>query len=230
MKYLVKYLEVLNARQLATPVHCELLRTCYLKLNDSEAAESIAAAKSVSMDKDSFGTLLSTLSSNAHEALARVCTMSAADAAEVLVAHGAACARVLPKETAGLVVSLCLGTYSPKALADAAMDVALEANKMLRSEVIDEREKLHEPYPIRLFYAAFLDNPKMLRLILAHCNRNKCHLTPSLRRTLLELTLSEWRTAQRCGDTEVASSRKKEAIAVRKQSCECNCPCAMCHL
>lgn len=178
----------------------------------------MAASKSVSMDKDSLGTLLSTLSSSPQEALARVCTLIASEAAEVLVAHGAALARVMPRETAGIVVSLCIGTYSPTALAGAAMDVAAEANKMLNNEVIDEREKSHEPYPIRHFYAAFLDNPKMLRLILAHCNRNKCHLTPSLRRTLLELTLSEWQAAKRSGDTEGEKLRHREAIAVRKQT------------
>ena len=40
---LVKYLEELRTRKLATTVHNELLRTCYLKLNDSDAAEKIAA-------------------------------------------------------------------------------------------------------------------------------------------------------------------------------------------
>jgi len=217
IQYLVKYLEELRSRELATPVHCELLRTCYLKLNDTEAAMNIAASKSVAMDKDSVGALLSTLSSSPQEALARVCTLSASACAEVLVAHGAALARVMPRETAGIVVSLCIGTYSPKALANAANAAALEANKML-GESVDEREKSCEPFPVRLFYSAFLDNPKMLRLILAHCNRNKCHLTPSLRRTLLELTLAEWQAAKRSGDTEGEKLRHKEAIAALTDS------------
>jgi vacuolar protein sorting-associated protein 11 len=50
-------------------------------------------------------------------------------------------------------------------------------------------------------------------LILTHCNRNKCPLTPSLRRTLLELTLYEWNQAKRTGDTEAEKLRRKEAIA-----------------
>lgn len=217
IQYLVTYLEELRSRKLATPVHCELLRTCYLKLNDSEAAESIAASKSVAMDKDSLGTLLSTLSSNPQEALARVCTLAASEAAEVLVAHGAAMARVMPRETAGIVISLCIGTYSPAALADAATAVVTEANKMLE-QAVDERDKPCEPFPVRLFHSAFLDNPKMLRLILAHCNRNKCHLTPSLRRTLLELTLAEWEANTRSGDTEGAKLRHREAIAALTDS------------
>jgi hypothetical protein len=129
------------------------------------------------------------------------------------VAHGASLARVMPRETAGVVVSLCLGTYSPLALAEAASAAAAEANKMLEFAV-DERERTCEPYPVRIFCSAFLDNPKILRLILAHCNRNKCHLTPSLRRTLLELTLAEWNQAQRAGDTEGEKLRHREAIAV----------------
>jgi hypothetical protein len=119
----------------------------------------------------------------------------------------------MPRETAGVVVSLCVGTYSPRALAEAPSSAAAEANKMLEFAV-DERERTCAPYPVRLFYSAFLDNPKILRLILAHCNRNKCHLTPSLRRTLLELTFAEWNQAKRSGDTEVEKLRHKEAVAV----------------
>jgi len=49
-------------------------------------------------------------------------------------------------------------------------------------------------------------------MILAHCNRNRCYLTPSLRRTLLELTLADWNNAKRSGDTETERLRRKEAI------------------
>ena len=45
-----------------------------------------------------------------------------------------------------------------------------------------------------------MENPKLFRLILSHCGRNDCVLTPMLRRTLLELTLDEWNSARRTGD------------------------------
>jgi len=192
IQYLVQYLEALKAQNMATPVHCDLLRTCYLKLNDTEAAESLSTATaSSSLDRDAHQSILSNLSSNPAHALTSICSLEAPQAAEILLAHGASLARVMPRETAGIVVSLCVGTYSPTALADASNEVVAEAKKMLSHDV-DERNKTCNPFPVRLFYSAFLDNSKLLRLILSHCNRNKCHLTPSLRRTLLELTLQEW--------------------------------------
>jgi len=124
--------------------------------------------------------------------------------------HGAALARAAPKETAGIVVSLCVGTYSPAALAEAA-EKADGAGRLLEY-ALDERTRQCEPYAVHLFTAAFLENPKVLRLVLAHCNRNKCYLTPTLRRTLLELTLDEWKAAGKNGDTEAEKLRRKEAI------------------
>jgi hypothetical protein len=205
---LVKYLEELRSRKLATPVHNELLRTCYLKLNDSEAAEKIAAASGSRQKMDSAVAILANLSPK--EGLATVCSLDAAQATEALVVHGATLARALPRETAGIVVSLCVGTYSPTALAHVAVNTA-EASKLLEYAT-DDRPKSCTPYPVHLFTSAFLENPKMLRLILAHCNRNRCPLTPSLRRTLLELTLEEWNNAKRTGDTEAEKLRRKEAI------------------
>lgn len=212
---LAKYLEALRARDLVTPVHCELLRTCYLKLNDSAAAEAITTGSSSSLDKDSLQSLSSSLANNPRDALATICSLQAPQAAEMLVSHGSALARAMPRETAGVVVSLCVGTYSPTTLAEAVTEAAAAANKMLEPRVLNDREKICEQYPVQLFYSAFIDNPKMLRLVLAHCNRNKCHLTPSLRRTLLELTLEEWNQAKRSGDTELEKLRHREAIAVR---------------
>ena len=207
---LAKYLEELRSRDMATPVHNELLRTCYLKLNDNEAAEKIAASASRTTDTASCSSLVSSLAHNPKEALATICTFEAPQAAEALVVHGAALARALPRETAGVVVSLCVGTYSPSALAAASGD---EAAKML--EIGDDsRPRTCRPYPFHLFAPAFVESPKVLRLILAHCNRNKCPLTASLRRTLLELTLSEWNDAKRTGDTEAEKLRRKEAITV----------------
>jgi len=207
---LAKYLEELRERDMATPVHNELLRTCYLKLNDNEAAEKIAASASRTTDTASCSSLVSSLAHNPKEALATICTFEAPQAAEALVVHGAALARALPRETAGVVVSLCVGTYSPSALAEASGE---DAAKLL--EIGDDsRPRTCTPHPFHLFASAFVESPKVLRLILAHCNRNKCPLTPSLRRTLLELTLSEWNDAKRTGDTEAEKLRRKEAITV----------------
>lgn len=132
-------------------------------------------------------------------------------AVEALVVHGAALARGMPRETAGVVVSLCVGTFSPSALADAASKASSEAAKLLEYAT-DERARSCTPYPVHLFASAFLETPKMLRMILAHCNRNRCYLTPSLRRNLLELTLDDWNNAKRTGDTETERLRRKEAI------------------
>ena len=216
---LVRYLEKLRSRNLATPVHNELLRTCYLKLNDTEAADAIAASLSSSVtSKNSLSSILSNLSNSPKEALATICSLGARQVAEIMVVHGASLARALPRETAGVVLALCLGTYSPKALADAAVTDAAPLRKLI--EAHEDKERTHEPYPAHLFASAFVENPKMLRLILAHCNRSKCFLTPSLRRTLLELTLDEWNQAKRVGDIETEKLRHKEAIAVRTENFE----------
>jgi vacuolar protein sorting-associated protein 11 len=210
---LVKYLEKLRTRGLATPVHNELLRTCYLKLNDTEAADAITASASSTVAKASMSSILFNLSSNPKEALATICSLEAPQAAEILMVHGATLSRVLPRETAGVVVALGLGTYSPKALADAALIDPATVKRMIERGT-DDRPRVHEPYPFHLFSTSFLENPRMLRLILTHCNRNKCFLTGSLRRTLLELTLAEWNQAKRSGDVETEKMRHKEALLV----------------
>ena len=205
-----QYLEELRSRDLTTPVHNELLRTCYLKLNDPESAETIAAFTSKSMNTESLSSIAT---SSPKDALATICSFEAEQAAEALAVHGASLARLLPRETAGIMVSLCLGTYSPHKFSQTSAAVIADAKKILEF-ASDERLRTCEPYPIHVFASAFMENPKMLRLILAHCNRNKCPLTPSLRRTLLELTLAEWNQAKRSGDTEAEKLRRKEAIAV----------------
>jgi len=211
---LVKYLEELRAQDLATPVHNELLRTCYLKLNDTESAEAIAAFTSRSMDSESLSTMVA---KSPKDALATICSFDAPEAAEALVVYGASLARLLPRETAGLVVSLCLGTFSPRNLAESQANTMSIAKKMLEQPT-DGRELSCDPYPVHAFTKSFLENPKILRLILTHCNRNKCYLTPSLRRTLLELTLAEWNQAKRTGDMEAEKMRRKEAIAALTDS------------
>eukprot|EP00537_Pseudo-nitzschia_pungens_P000355 CAMPEP_0172358684 /NCGR_PEP_ID=MMETSP1060-20121228/2976_1 /TAXON_ID=37318 /ORGANISM="Pseudo-nitzschia pungens, Strain cf. cingulata" /LENGTH=1206 /DNA_ID=CAMNT_0013080003 /DNA_START=173 /DNA_END=3793 /DNA_ORIENTATION=- len=211
---LVKYLEELRSRDLTTPVHNELLRTCYLKLNDTEAAEAIAAFSSRSMDTESLSTMVA---KSPKDALATICSFHAPEAAEALAVYGASLARLLPRETAGLVVSLCLGTFSPQKLAESQASMMANAKKLLEQPV-DDRDRACDAYPVHVFAPAFLENPKILRLILTHCNRNKCYLSPSLRRTLLELTLAEWNQAKRTGDLEAEKTRRKEAIAALTDS------------
>jgi hypothetical protein len=164
-----------------------------------------------SVNDASLDSVLSNLASRPKDALATICSLEAQQAALVLVIHGASLARVLPRETTGDVISLCVGTYAPKALTDASMAetlgeaaatataAAMDLKKMVST---DENSKAVaiEPYPVYLFASAFVEQPKILRLLLANCNRNKCHLTPSLRRTLLELTLAECNQAKRSGD------------------------------
>lgn len=211
---LVKYLEELRARNLTTPVHNELLRTCYLKLNDPESAEAIAAFTSRSMDTESLSNMVA---NSPKDALATICSFEAPQAAEALVVYGATLARLLPREAAGLVVSLCLGNFSPRKLSESSATIMADAKKLLESP-ISEGDRACEPYPVHIFASAFMENPRMLRLILSHCNRNKCFLTPSLRRTLLELTLAEWNQAKRTCDTEAEKLRRKEAIAALTDS------------
>ena len=225
---LVKYLEKLRTRELATPVHNELLRTCYLKLNDVSAAESIAVAvattSSAAVHDASLESIVSNLAHQPKDALATICSLEAPHAAEFLVVYGASLARALPRETAGVVLALCLGTYAPQALADCSDPLgaaaATTAAASLGLHDSNSTTPVGRPYPVHLFASAFVEHPKLLRLLLAHCNRHKCPLTPSLRRTLLELTLAEWNHAKRTGDTEAEKLRHKEAIAVRNGSWE----------
>jgi hypothetical protein len=212
---LVKYLEELRSQDLTTPVHNELLRTCYLKLNDTESAEAIAAFSSRSMDSESLSTMVA---KSPKDALATICSFDAPEAAESLAVYGATLARLLPRETAGLVVSLCLGTFSPRALAESSQATMMSIAKKMLEQPIDDRERACDLYPVHVFTSAFLENPKILRLILTHCNRSKCYLSPSLRRTLLELTLAEWNQAKRTGDMDAGKMRKKEAIAALTDS------------
>jgi hypothetical protein len=214
---LVSYLEELRSRQVATNVQLELLRTCYLKLGDNESAESIAIFSSRSVDTDSL-SISNLVSASPKDALATICSLPASAAAEALVVYGASLAKLLPRETAGLAVSLCLGSFSPRRLSENSSATIMADTKKLLEHPTDAADQLCEPYPVHLFAPAFLENPKMLRLILSTCNRNKCPLTPSLRRTLLELTLADWNSAKRNGDTETEKLRQREAIAALTDS------------
>ena len=212
----VKYLEALRAQGLSSAVHDELLRTCYLKLNDPESAGKIIVRSCSSVNGVSFplnpdGTEAPSVpisrniyaSDDPSEMLSAICSLEAPEAAEALVTHGSLLARSLPRETAGVVIALCDGSYSPTALADAAAG---------RPSVTDPQKDDAYKYPISLFSNAFQENPKLLRLILSHCRRNNCTLTPMLRRTLLELTLDEWSSAKRTGDSHVERTRHMEAM------------------
>ena len=212
----VKYLEALRAQGLSSTVHDELLRTCYLKLNDPESAGKIIVRSSSSINAVSFplnpdGTQAPSvpISRNIHvsddpsEMLSAICSLQAPEAVEAIVTHGSSLARSLPRETAGVVIALCDGSYSPSALADAAAG---------RPSVTDSQKDGAYKYPFSLFSNAFQENPKLLRLILSHCRRNNCALTPILRRTLLELTLDEWSAAKRSGDSHIERTRQMEAM------------------
>ena len=206
----VKYLIALRAAGLASSVHDELLRTCYLKLGNVDAASKIIlssrddASAVLGPDGLEVPTVpisrnLLASSDNPSEMLAAICSLSAEEAVKALVAHGVFIARSLPRETAGVVIALCDGSYSPTDMADAA------AGR-------DGNETKCDKYPISLFQNAFIENPKLFRLILSHCRRNDCVLTPMLRRTLLELTLDEWGAAKRTGDMRAQKLRHDEAI------------------
>eukprot|EP00571_Detonula_confervacea_P014445 CAMPEP_0172306174 /NCGR_PEP_ID=MMETSP1058-20130122/7296_1 /TAXON_ID=83371 /ORGANISM="Detonula confervacea, Strain CCMP 353" /LENGTH=1547 /DNA_ID=CAMNT_0013017977 /DNA_START=1 /DNA_END=4644 /DNA_ORIENTATION=- len=232
----VKYLEALRASGLSSSgsnsgVHDELLRTCYLKLGNVDAASKIILtsasspqsalcddAPALNPDGSSVSTVpisrnLSACADDPSEMLAAICSLDAPAAVAALVAHGVLIARSLPRETAGVVIALCDGSYSPTAMADAA------AGRATSTTMAEEGGNYYcDKYPISLFANAFMENPKLFRLILSHCRRNDCVLTPMLRRTLLELTLNEWNSAKRTGDGQVQKLRHDEAIMMLSEN------------
>ncbi len=106
-------------------------------------------------------------------------------------------------------MSLCDGTYNPTNL-DSSNDSTTFENNLF----MENRKQKCERYPVSMFTSAFIENPKLLRLLLAHCKRNHCEILPSLRRTHLELTLEEWNAAKRNGDDEMEMIRSEEAMTV----------------
>ena len=135
-----------------------------------------------------------------------ICALPAHAAASALAAHGADLVRSLPRETAGVVIALCDGTYSPAAAAPSPADAA--AGPPGAAEGGCER------YPVSLFAGSFVENPRLLRLVLSHCRRGGGGLDGGLRRSLLELTLEEWRAAERSGDARARRLRRDEAMSV----------------
>ncbi|KAL7550009.1 hypothetical protein ACHAWF_014291 [Thalassiosira exigua] len=233
----VRYLEALRAAGLAGTVHDELLRTCYLKLGDVESASRIVLASSSSsseraaVPREADGSEARTISVSSRsggllaraddpsEVLAAICALPAPEAAEALAVHGARVARSLPRETAGVVVALCDGTFAPADAADAAAGGATTVGGAEGEGAASGAGGGRcDRYPVSLFANAFLENPRLLRLVLAHCRRNDRVLTPSLRRTLLELTLDEWSAAQRTGDSRAEKLRHDEAVAMLSES------------
>lgn len=230
----VKYLVSLRVAGLASSMHDDLLRTCYLKLGDVDAASKIILTPSsssspcddvapfpVNPDGSEVTAVpilrnLLACADDPSEMLSAICSLYPTDAVEALVAHGVLIARSLPRETAGVVIALCEGTYLPS-VADSAAGRSLSAGTRSSGEGSGIKLKC-EKYPMSLFVNAFMENPKLFRLILSHCRRNGSFLTPMLRRTLLELTLDEWNTGKRMGDVHVQKLRRDEAIMV------CNFP------
>lgn len=225
---IVKYLEALRAKGFSSNLHDEMLRTCYLKLNDQESASKIILSPSAATDEtdapavhpDGNEVQPISISQNLHassddpsEMLAAICSLEAHEAVRALVAHGPIIARSLARETAGVVIALCDGTYSPTALADAAAGRS--------SKDGDYGELPCEKYPISFFVNVFQENPKLFRLVLSHCRRNDCVLTPTLQMTLLELTLDEWNVARRTGDVEAQKNLYNDAITVSPWSVVC---------
>ncbi len=110
----VKYLEALRVAGLASSVHNELLRTCYLKLGDADAASRTILESSSSRDVPALnpdGTEVPIVSisrnllaraDNPSEMLAAICSLHPPEAVKALVAHGVLIARSLPRETAGV--------------------------------------------------------------------------------------------------------------------------------
>lgn len=127
-------------------------------------------------------------------------------------AQGPYLVKSLPRETAGVVISLCDGTYSPNSLTAARSLVALSGEALESLTSLADRPKVCRLFPVEMFCTIFLEQPKLLRLILSHCKRRKCTLPPALRRTHLELTLEEWFNAKRDGDEELEHARAKEAM------------------
>ena len=144
---LARYLEALRSRDLASPVHSELLKTCYLKLNDVDSAEAIAASLAASSAAGGGGdaasamaAITATLSWDPRGGVNRICVTEVPDEGwdgtakdpltvlylnfpridEAISVHGLDLARALPRETTGVCTALCDGIYSPMALADSA--------------------------------------------------------------------------------------------------------------
>jgi len=210
---LTKYLEELKSRGVASSVHFELLKTCYLKLNDSHMADKISASISKTMDSASCNSLISNLLGNPIEALATICSFEAQQAAEALKTYGTVLAKALPKETAGIVISLCDGVYSSSSVAEFGQN-RQSLTLLEKSLETSNQEITCDMYPVSDFSSAFLEHPKILRVILAHCHKFKRSMDNAHKRMLLKLTLEDWNAAKRSGDFERENHRLESARAL----------------
>ena len=208
---LTKYLEELRTRDIASSVHIELLKTCYLKLNDVAMADKISASLSKSTNANTCNSLISNLLYSPVEALATLCSFDPPQAVEALKTHGATLSKALPKETAGIVISLCDGVYIPITASGSSNN---RRDSLKESLEDTNRAVTCDLYPVHLFSSAFLENPKLLRVILANCEKKNRVMNPSLRRMLLELTLEEWNSAKRSKDVDRETLRHQEAVAM----------------
>ena len=146
--------------------------------------EKISASLSKTMALDTCTMLASNLLSTPSEALATICSFEAPQAVDALKIHGASLAKtLLPKETTGIIISLCDGVYSPKALAGVASSMNKHNKRKTDSDALKELLESSgcpitcEMYPIDIFSTAFLEHPKLRRVILVHCTRIGISLT-----------------------------------------------------
>lgn len=220
LSFLTKYLEALRSRNLASSAHLELLKTCYTKLNECNKAEQISFSLSKTMSSSSCNALISNLLHNPTEALATLCAFDAPQAADALKTHGTVLAKCLPKETAGVVISLCDGLYSPTSFAELGQGGdCLDSNRYSIVPIECSTEPNSQNltcalYPVSDFSSAFLENPKILLVILAHCHKNKRHMDYAHKRMLLELTLEDWNAAKKSGDLDRENIRKESALGL----------------
>ena len=225
---LVQYLVELRDRGVATREHDELLKTCYAKLGDSESADALTSsgpAASARSDSEAFREVQILVNENkSKEALALLCSLDPGAAAKCISSPslGPDIVHAAPREAAGIVLALCDGSFSPTNLAAAASrggDAAAGGDSSSNSmppPLVEGSAKLSatsggsgKRFNPRRFTDCFVEQPKLLRLLLATCRERKCHLSADLKRCLLELTLDEWAVGRRRGDS--AQERRKRA-------------------
>lgn len=210
---LTKYLEEIRSRGLSTPIQDELLRTCYLHLNDTSSAEKVTVSLSSSMTSTDSNAFIASLLQKPSQAFAALCSFEAFKTAEIISTHGPALVRSLPQEMASLVISLCEGSYRPGSFLEGSSTTNVDHDVVDASKGVRPDNKGCEQYPVELFSNAFMEYPKLLRTILAYCSKHNLRLIASLKSALLELTLEEWNHARNTGDLDLETARYAEAIA-----------------
>mmetsp|Transcript_31712 Transcript_31712/g.69632 ORF Transcript_31712/g.69632 Transcript_31712/m.69632 type:complete len:1416 (+) Transcript_31712:195-4442(+) len=229
---LVQYLLELRERGIAGREHDELLKTCYAKLGDVASADAITSsgpAAADRSDKEAYMEIQTLMTENkAKDALALLCSLEPDVAAKCMSSPGLGpnLVHAAPRESAGIVLALCDGTYSQSGLADAATatvaggdaaaggDSSTAMPPPLIEGSISSSGGSGKRFPPHLFADCFVEQPKLLRLLLSTCRTRRCHLSPELKRTLLELTLDEWSGARRRGDSALERRKKAEVMDI----------------